>query len=122
MTPQGNAVTPDGIFKTKPPKISRVRFTGTSSNPTVTITGSRFGTTPPADPSSPLTCVPGDTSFDYGSSSLWLNDATAGWTAGQIGDCIGLILIEYTNTRISGGDAYTLAVHGVSHSGTVSYS
>ena len=116
--------------------VTSVQFTGTASNPTVTITGSNFGTIPPAAPSSPLSCVPGDTSYDYGTSGLWFNDPTQGWRAGQIGDCIGLIVNSYTNTQIvyqfgadysrygpvTKGDAYTLTIWGVSHSGTVAYS
>jgi hypothetical protein len=135
-TSVGSAVGPDRTFKTSAPKVTSVQFTGTASSPTVTIIGSNFGTTPPADPNSPLACVPGDTSFDYGTSGLWFSDATQGWRAGQIGDCIGLIVNSYTNTQIvyqfgadyshyspvTNGDAYTLTVWGVSHSGTVAYS
>ena len=135
-TSVGSAIGPDRTFKTSAPMVTSVQFTGTASNPTVTITGSNFGTIPPAAPSSPLSCVPGDTSYDYGTSGLWFNDPTQGWRAGQIGDCIGLIVNSYTNTQIvyqfgadysrygpvTNGDAYTLTIWGVSHSGTVAYS
>jgi hypothetical protein len=135
-TSAGRSVGSDKTFKTKPPKFTTVQFTGAPTNPTVTITGSNFGTIPSANPSSPLSCFPGDTSFDYGISGLWFNDATQGWTAGQIGDCIGLNVSSYTNTKIvyqfgagyghygppvTNGDAYTLTVWGISHQGTVAY-
>jgi hypothetical protein len=134
-TSVGSAVGLDKTFKTKPPKITAVKFTGTSSNPIVTITGSNFGAIPPANPSTPLSCVAGDTSFDYGTSLLF-SDTTQGWTGGQTGDCIGLVLSSYTSTKIvyqfgaaysgygpiTAGDAYTLTVWGVSHKGTVAYS
>jgi serine/threonine protein kinase len=133
----GSAIGSDETFNTKAPKFSAVQFTGTPTNPTVTITGSNFGTIPRANPSTPLSCEPGDTSVDYGISGLWFKDVTAGWTAGQIGDCIGLNVTSYTNTKIvyqfgagyghydalvTHGDAFKLTVWGVSHTGTVAYS
>jgi hypothetical protein len=135
-TSVGSAVGADRTFKTSPPKITAVQFTGTPTSPTVTITGSNFAGIPPANPSSPLTCISGDTSFDYGPSGLWFKDATRGWTAGQTGDCIGLVVTSYTSTKIvyqfgadypnfgpvTAGDSYTLSVRGVSHKGTVAYS
>ncbi len=134
-TSVGRSVGSDNTFKTKSPYFTTVQFTGEPTNPTVTITGFNFGTIPPANPSSPLSCFPGDTSFDYGISGLWFNDATQGWTAGQIGDCIGLQVSSYTNTKIvyrfgagyghyppvTNGDAYTLTVWGISHKATVAY-
>jgi hypothetical protein len=131
----GNAVGADKTFKTKPPKITSVTFTGTPSSPTVTINGSELGSIPPANPSTPLNCVPGDTSFDYG-TSLMFTDSTRGWTAGQTGDCIGLVVSTYTSTKIvyqfgadyvhfgqvTAGDAYKLTVWGLTHKGTVAYS
>jgi hypothetical protein len=81
--------------------------------------------------------LPQSSSFDYGTSGLWFKDVTAGWTAGQIGDCIGLNVTSYTNTKIvyqfgagyghygplvTNGDAFKLTVWGISHTGTVAYS
>jgi hypothetical protein len=79
--------------------------------------------------------VPGDTSFDYGTSLLF-NDSTRGWTAGQTGDCIGLVVSSYTSTKIvyqfgadyanfgqaTAGDAYKLTLWTATHKGTVAYS
>ena len=42
----------------------------------------------------------GDTGDDYGSSGLWFNDATQSWTAGQAGDCIGLIVTSWSSTQV----------------------
>lgn len=109
-------------------------FSGTPSNPTVTIKGSSLGSMPAAEPSEPLTCFPEDKSFDYG-SSLYFSENTQGWTAGQIGDCIGLIVHSYSEKQVvysfgagyshygqvTKGDAYSLRVYSVSHSGTVAY-
>jgi hypothetical protein len=134
-TSTGNALGVDKTFKTKPPKITSVAFTGTPSNPTVTINGSNFGTQPPPNPSTPLNCVPGDTSFDYGTSLLF-NDSTRGWTAGKTGDCIGLVVSSYTITKIvyqfgadyanfaqvTAGDTYKLKVWSATYKGTVTYS
>ena len=130
----GNAVGSDRTFKTKPPKITAVKFTGTTSLPTITITGSNFGPEPRFEPEAALSCVAGDTSHDFG-SSLAFTDATRGWTAGQAGDCIGLQVLAYSPTQIiygfgadyasypalSAGDSYSLNVYSVKKTGTVSY-
>jgi hypothetical protein len=135
-TATGSAVGADLTLATEKPKITSVAFTGTGASPTITVTGTNFGTVPAADPSTPLNCVAGDTSYDYGASGLWFEDVTGGWTAGQTGDCIGLIVSSYTNTQIvyelgpfysnfseiTDGDQYTLVVRGVTSSGTVAYS
>ncbi len=133
-TSVGSATGADATFKTKKPKITSVTFTGTGSNPTVTIAGSGFGTIPAANPPTPLTCVAGDTSFDYG-NSLSFNENTRAWGAGQTGDCIGLVVTTYTSTQIvyqfgadyshyghvTAGDSFTLVVYGKSFTGTVTY-
>ncbi|HXB65114.1 MAG TPA: fibronectin type III domain-containing protein [Solirubrobacteraceae bacterium] len=133
-TSTGNAIGVDKTFKTEAPSITAVQFAGTPTEPTVTITGSSFGPKPGPEPSEPLTCFAGDTSFDYG-TSLYFTDTTQGWTAGEIGDCIGLIVSTYTETQIvyrfgagyshygllTSGDAYTLVVGSTKHGGTVAY-
>ncbi len=133
-TTTGNADGADATFNTKGPKIKSVTFSGTPSNPTVTIKGSSLGSMPAAEPSEPLNCFPEDKSFDYG-SSLYFSDGTQGWAAGQIGDCVGLIVHSYSEKRIvysfgagyshygqiTKGDSYSLTVYSLSHSGTVAY-
>ncbi len=134
-TSTGNAIGVDKTFKTKAPSITAVQFTGTPAEPTVTITGSNFGPKPAPEPNEPLTCFAGDTSFDYG-TSLYFTETTQNWTAGETGDCIGLIVSTYTETQIvyrfgagyshygqvTSGDAYTLVVSSAKYSGTVAYS
>ncbi len=135
-TATGSAITADKTFHTTTPKVTAVTFTGSSSNPTVTITGTGFGPIPPTNPPTPLTCFPNDTSYDYGSTGLSFTETTQQWTAGQTGDCIGLIVNSYTTTKIvyqfgagyshygpvTNGDAYKLEIWGATHTGTVSYS
>ena len=81
-----------------PPAISGVTVSGTSANPTVTVTGSGFGASPPIG--TPETCESGDTGDDYGSVGLWFSDKSAAWTAGQAGDCIGLIVSSWSDTQV----------------------
>jgi Subtilase family len=95
--------TPKGIgaFKvpgTPPPSISGVSFSGSPSDPSITVTGANFGASPPIG--TPETCQAGDTGDDYGSSGLWFEDTTQSWTAGQAGDCIGLIVTSWTSTQV----------------------
>ena len=115
---------------TPPPSVTGVTFTGTPADPTITVTGSGFGSSPPIG--TPETCQSGDTGDDYGSSGLWFSDATqGGWTAGQDGDCIGLIVSswssgqvvfgfgnEYANyPAIQSGDQIEVGVQGATFSG-----
>ncbi len=134
VTSSGNAVGVDKTFKTKAPVVKTVKFTGTPAEPTVTITGSSFGPKPAPEPSEPLSCFAGDTSFDYG-KSLYFTETTRGWTAGEIGDCIGLVVSSYSETQIvfsfgagyshygqvTSGDSYTLVIGPTKHKATVAY-
>jgi hypothetical protein len=134
-TATGSAIGKDLTFKTaKAPKptITSVAFTGTGANPTVTITGTNFGSLPSATPAG---C--GATGSNYGATGLWFQDVTQGkWTAGKSGDCIGLVVSTWTSTQIVFGfgsfysgfgpvtnkDKYKLEAAGVTKSGTVTYS
>jgi subtilase family serine protease len=128
--------TPDGLggFKvpvTAAPTISSVSFTGPASNPTVTISGSNFGSEPVGSPAGCST-----TGDNFSGTSLTFDDTTGSWEAGTGGDCIGLLVSSYTSSQVvyqfgsgyngfgiaNGGDAYTLTVQGVAFSGTVNYS
>jgi hypothetical protein len=130
-TSAGSAVGLDHAFRSSA-KITSVRFTGTSANPTVTITGSNFGAEPA---STPAGC--GATGSNFG-TSLWFKEVTQGWAAGQGGDCIALVVSSYTTTQIvyqfgsfyntnglgpaNPGDHYQVSVYGSVFSGTVVYS
>jgi hypothetical protein len=111
------------------PAISGVSFSGSASNPSITVTGANFGAYPPIG--TPETCQAGDTGDDHGSSGLWFNDATQSWTAGQAGDCIGLIVTSWSSTQvvfalgseyanyppIQSGDQIEVEVQGATFSG-----
>jgi hypothetical protein len=120
-----------GAFRvpgTPAPAISGVSFSGPASDPSITVTGANFGAYPPIG--TPETCQTGDTGDDYGSSGLWFNDATASWTAGHAGDCIGLIVTSWSSTQvfalgseyanyppIQSGDQIEVEVQGATFSG-----
>jgi len=129
--------TPNGIgaFQvpvTGPPTITGVSFTGTSANPTVTITGSNLGSEPSGSPAGCST-----TGDNFTGTSLTFNDTSGGWGAGTGGDCIGLLVSSYTATQIvyqfgsgyntygtaNSGDSFNLTVQsGGTYSGTITYS
>ncbi len=119
------------VATTPLPAITGVSFTGSTSDPTVAIAGSNFGTYPPFG--TPETCQAGDTGDLYGSTGLWFEDVTAAWTAGQSGDCIGLSLVSWSSTSvvftfgneyanyqaIATGDAVDVEAQGTSFSGAL---
>jgi hypothetical protein len=81
-----------------PPSISGVTLTGTPASPTITVTGSNFGASAPAD--SPETCQNGDTGDIFSASGLVFQDLSEGWGAGEAGDCIGLLLTSWSSTKV----------------------
>lgn len=128
--------TPDGfgafvVPVTGPPTINAVNFTGSVSDPTVTISGSNLGTEPPGGPAGCSTS--GD---NFTGTSLTFNDLSGSWGAGTGGDCIGLVVSSYSSSQIvyqfgsgyntygvaNSGDSYNLTVQGASYSGTITYS
>ena len=114
---------------TPTPHITGVSVSGPASAPSITVTGTGLGAYPPIG--TPETCQPGDTGDDYGSSGLWFGDTTQGWTAGQAGDCIGLIVTSWSSTQVvfgfgnqyanyppaQAGDQVQLSVQGAAYSG-----
>ena len=129
-TATGNAVGVDKTFKTKGPTVKAIKFTGTPSEPTVTATGSNFTSLPPGEPA----CGLAENGLTFG-SSLIFTDSTRGWTGGQSGDCIGVIVTTNTSNevvfhfgarykeygQITNGDSYTLTLEGVKKKGKVAY-
>lgn len=83
---------------TPPPSVSGVTFSGPAASPSITVTGANLGSAPPIG--TPETCQGGDTGDTYGSSGLWFSDASQGWTAGQAGDCIGLIVTSWSSSQV----------------------
>ncbi len=113
------------------PTITSVAVTGTATKPTITVTGTNFGTEPPG---TPICC--GFTGDDFG-TALWFSDDTRFWGAGNGADSnlIGLVVSSYSATRIvfqfgtfldgfdslKPGDSYTMSVLGTSYAGVASY-
>lgn len=121
--------------------ISTVSITGAPANPTVSVSGSGFGTIPPVT----FLGFPGYTGYDYG-KSLYITDLspTHGFDAGgdagmNLRDLIGLVVLSYTDTQVvfqlgsdyslfylpnniyslSPGDPFTVVVNGASFTGNV---
>jgi hypothetical protein len=121
--------------------INSVTITGAPANPTISVSGSGFGTAP----ATTFLGFTGFTGFDYG-TNLYITDLspTHGFDAGQdagfaLRDTIGLDLLTYTDTQVvfqlgsdyalsyfpSGiyafnpGDPYNVVVKGAPFSGTV---
>ena len=116
------------------PTITGVKFTGTPSSPTITVSGSGFGTESDLGASSPAGCDWGG--LVYPAPSIALSDN--GWTAGEPGDCIGLNILSYDDSSIvftlgSGynlagyygpiidGDSISMSVEGTTFNGTASF-
>ena len=128
------------------PTISSVAFTGPANDPTITISGSGFGSAP----ASTGVAYPGFVGDDYG-TALHLLDSSANpntWSAGYddpsqgLHDYIGLRNLSYSDAQISyqlgttytayyyganiyrlnQGDRFTVFVNGAACSGAVDYS
>jgi hypothetical protein len=126
------------------PGISSVSFTGTHgpgvASPTITITGSRFGTTAPAGTSDNTTgCGPYTANGEvYGSKLYFTDDANfeAGFSNSSGADCVGVIVVSWSSTKVvlkfgnaygtfdhwylTNGDGYALSVKSAIWGGTVS--
>ncbi len=122
--------------------VTSVSFSGTSSDPVITINGSGFGKKMPAPNPSERPCGEDDVAssgYDYGNRVVfWDTSNAALWQAGYPGDCIGLILASYSTTQISftlndwyrdplnnghllaNGDQFSVRIKGVPLTGTVS--
>ncbi len=117
--------------------VSTVEFVGSAASPKVEVTGTGFGTAPPA---STLTCPYSGKNYDYGNLSFEDDTAADHWQAGFDFDCIGLLVSSWTNTAIdftfgnyyvdgevpsgdglADGARYSLVVGGDFVSGTVTY-
>ena len=98
------------------PGISSVSFSGTHgpgvASPTITVTGSQFGTTAPPGTSDNTTgCGPYTANGDvYGSKLYFTDDANfeAGFSNSSGADCIGIIVVSWSSTKVvlKFGNAY----------------
>jgi hypothetical protein len=124
-----------------PPEVTGVYFEGSSSSPTIVITGSGFG-----DESELGTALPPGSSGDNGNDyvNFAFGDSSAGLNVGSPGDFVGILISSYSDTEIVftlnadyqnslgqspdystfnfiAGDGYSLKLPGVSNTGTVTY-
>jgi hypothetical protein len=127
------------------PSISAASFTGyygtgAPASPTVTLTGTNFGTTAPAGTSDNTTSCGTYTANGqvYGSELYVVDDNNfeAGYSTVNSADCIGISVVSWSNTQVvlkfgnaygtfahwylSNGDGYALSVNGAIFGGTVS--
>jgi hypothetical protein len=125
------------------PKIKSVQFKGTIVRPTIVITGSGFGSRPSRKPVMTRCTKSKEAGSVYG-TKLFLEVTPAGggpWAAGRSSgtttDCIGLLAVSWTKTKISfrlgkyylesgvdlsAGSDYRVGVKGAAKRGRVKYS
>lgn len=87
-----------GATYTYSPSVTSLTVSGPLDSPTVTVAGTDLGTGAPNGTA--VSCWSGNTGYTFGTSGLWMGDQTQGWTAGEDGDCIGLIVQSWSNTQI----------------------
>ena len=122
------------------PSISAVQFTGDTTSNTITITGSGFGSTPPAGSSDNVTGCGTYTNNgeDYG-TNLFFQTSTfeAGAGTPPSGSCVGLIVDSWSDGQvvltfgnayntfggwdIATGDGFTMNVEGATFNGSVAF-
>lgn len=121
--------------------ITNVVFTGNPTTPTVTVSGSGFGASPPRSFSAAGACNgPRDNGRWYGKRGLWIYDNTNRWGAGHGdrsgGDCVGIRLRSWSASKAVFGfgaaynthhwfldalDTYRLTLRGKHFDGRVTY-
>ena len=125
----GSGIRSFTVAKSPAPTVTLLTDTGSIDDPTITVSGTGLGTFPP--PGAPESCNPGDTGDVFGVVGVSLSDLTAGWTAGQTGDCIGLIIDSWSPTSATFslgnqyanyqpahvGDSYTFELQGSTFNG-----
>ena len=94
---------------TKAAKIDSVKVTGSNYGPTVTIKGTGFGSVPAG---AALTPGCGSSGSDYNSDELYFNDSAEFWQAGFPGNCVGIVVSSYTNTKVVFTFGSTYATNG----------
>jgi hypothetical protein len=112
------------FWLSKAGRIDGITFNGTAASPSIVITGRQFGTEPA---SAPVPSACSATGVDFPGNPFYLDDVSAGWSAGMTGDCIGLQVSTYTTTKtaytfgsyygrvpsdvLTAGDQLTVGVH-----------
>ena len=125
------------------PGISSVSFTGAHgpgmASPTITITGSGFGASPPSGTSDNTTsCGPYTANGKVYGSKLYLTDDAnfeAGFSNSSGANCVGIIVVSWSTTKVvlkfgnaygtfdhwylTNGDGYAISVKAALWGGTV---
>ncbi|MFB8178973.1 hypothetical protein ACFC8N_23545 [Streptomyces sp. NPDC055966] len=126
------------------PSITSVTFSGTHgpgvASPTITVSGSGFGTTAPAGADNNVTSCGTYTGNGnaYGNQLYFIDDNNfeAGYSDGNGANCIGVTVVSWSSNRVvlrfgnaygsfahwylSNGDGYALSVDNGIYGGTVS--
>ena len=103
-----------------PAFISAVAISGSLASPTVTVTGTGFGSIPKHGVAvASITSCTGQSGtgaqagMDYPKGELWVSDATAGWSGGHFSgqassNCIGVNISSWSPTQVvfTLGDGY----------------
>ncbi len=90
-----------GAYDTNGASISSVTVTGSLAAPTVTISGTGFGSESELGSATPPPGCP-TTGSDYDNFYYFsFSDVTAGWQAGQGGNCTGVSISGYSGTGIT---------------------
>ncbi len=94
------------------PVIKKVKYSGTTSAPILTVKGSGFGTLANLGPAT-ASCGGPSAGSDY-PITLYVSNVTRAWTAGNSEFCnhIGLYVTKYSNTKIVFHFGSTLASYG----------
>jgi hypothetical protein len=120
---------------TAPPPPAVV-FTGTTTNPTITVNGAGFGPQPAGTPWNDTPCGSyTDNGRDYGTQLSFLDPGA--FAAGN-GSCVGIKVVSWSPTRVvfrfgnsyhsfdhwyvTAGDPYEITVNGHKFTGTVGFS
>jgi hypothetical protein len=80
------------------PHVASVVFNGVSggsASPTITVTGTGFGTEPTGHPDTCSTYT-----GDYYNQNFYFWDDTTYWESGLSGDCIGIVISSWTADKI----------------------
>jgi outer membrane protein assembly factor BamB len=121
-------------FSVPRPVITAVSVAGSTAWPTITVSGSGFGGTPPRGSDNNATGCGyyTDNGELFGTRAFDFADLTAGWSEG----CVGIILTSWSPTTVvfqfgdaygslnwslASGDRFTVTLRGVQFSGTVSF-
>ena len=126
------------------PSISSISFSGTHgpgvASPTITVTGSRFGTTAPLGTSNNVTsCGTYTANGDVYGGKLYFTDNAhfeAGYSNSSGADCIGIIVVSWSATKVvlefgnsygsfdhwylTNGDGFAISIKTAIGGGTVS--